>query len=482
MFYKPLSVEIPNGLFDPSKKLLDKHIKAVSQASDNALKSDPKLISASQALISAVKTGRGLISIINTKIDIRAFSILLAQKSFREEVVITSELLTKMDEIRPKLSIILYNAIFDYALKEFDRVDDCSVLLSWLVSKRAEKGWDQLHDDSVFSLNGPKWLANQANEEGKELKQIASECGLQYMTEGRFMQLAKTHHYIRQLETIPVNEPHPILEEVTAPDIFESMYDESLLMGHKIMQILIERAPSKNIHPSWLNVVLKNAGDPRVPESHSRYRKWWQYLTDMQRQKVRGWLSGLDLKLFLEAIANYAEYSRDEELKRMYPSRKAFLEGLFDQDLILETRLFVSVNADKYLKTHYKHDELPTYEILMSKGEGAHKSLIYIKLPEGEMIEGSHSCYLRIFSPFTKTIPATDYNHKRFNYFTLTSQVDREVEKMMLPKRFKITHNPELTWQRKAVEALQQLGMRINAKDVLTTKDAKAFKKKFGVM
>lgn len=482
MSYRPLNVEIPDKLFERSKKLIDKHIKTVTTASDNALTNDPRLIIASQALLSDVQKQRNLLSTINTKIDIRAFSILLSQKSFREKVNITSPILNKIDEIRPKLSIILYNAIFDYVFQEFDRIDNCSMLLNWIIAKRIDKGWGKLHDEQVFTLNGPKWIAQQASDEGKDLNQLVHECGLQYVTDGRFMHLVKTHHFIKQLEAIPVNEPHPILEEVTASDIFESMYDETLLMGHKIMQILIDRAPLKNIHPMWLNVVLKNAGDPRIPESHPKFRKWWQYLTDMQRQKVRGWLSGLDLKLFLEAIANYAEYSYDEELKRMYPSRKAFLEGLFDQDLVLETRLFVSANADKYLKKHYKHDELPAYEILMSKGEGAHKSLIYIKLPEGEMIEGSHSCYLRIFSPFTTTIPVTDYNHKRFNYFTLTSQVDRAVEVMMLTKRYKITHNPELTWQRKAVEALQQLGMRIQAKDVLTTKDAKAFKKKFGVM
>ena len=166
----------------------------------------------------------------------------------------------------------------------------------------------------------------------------------------------------------------------------------------------------------------------------------------------------------------------------MSPLKKAFLEGLFDKDLILETRLFVSANAERYLKSNYKASELPAYEVLSGSGEGSHKSLIYIKLAQGEMIEGSHSCYLRIFSPFTEVIPVNDYSVKRFTYYTLTSQVDRHASRMGLKHQFKITHNPELGWQKKAVESLQLLGVSINAFDVLTPKDRSRFKKKYGVM
>lgn len=482
MGYKTLVFDLPMTLFDNSKKQLYSNIKQIDKTIRDNLVNDPGVLSATQAILNCARQANDISPQINTKIDIRALSILMAQKSFRKKITLSIELLNRIDEIRPKLSILFYQAMFDYVLKDFDEIDNCSVLLNWLKEKRRQRDWHELHDENIFSMHGPLWFAEQATAEKKTLTELAKECGLQYVNDGRFMLLAKSHYYIQQLGHIPVNEPHPLLEEVKSSEVFNSLYDEKLLMGHKIMEILIERAPAKNIDPSWLNVILPNAGDPRVPDTHPNFRKWWQYLSDRHLQKVRGWLSGLDLKLFLEAIANYAQYSYDVELKRMYPSRKAFLEGLFDKDLILETRLFVSANAERYLKSNYKASELPAYEVLSGSGEGSHKSLIYIKLAQGEMIEGSHSCYLRIFSPFTEVIPVNDYSVKRFTYYTLTSQVDRHASRMGLKHQFKITHNPELGWQKKAVESLKRLGVSINAVDVLTPKDRSRFKKKYGVM
>ncbi len=482
MGYKAIAFDLPMTLFDNSKKQLNSNIKQIDKTIRDNLVNDPSVLFATQAILNCARRAKDISPQINTKIDIRALSILLAQKSFRNKINISVELLNRIDEIRPKLSILFYQAMFDYVLQEFDTIDNCSELLNWLREKRLQRNWDDIHDNYIFSMNGPLWFAQQATAEKKTLNKLARECGLQYVNGGRFMLLVKSHYYIQQLEHIPVNEPHPLLEEVKSSEVFNSLFDEKLLMGHKIMEILIERAPIKNIDSSWLNVILSNAGDPRVTDTHPKFRKWWQYLPASHLQKVRGWLSGLDLKLFLEAIANYAQYSYDAQLKRMYPSRKAFLEGLFDKGLILETRLFVSANAEWYLKSNYKASELPAYEVLSGSGESSHKSLIYIKLAQGEMIEGSHSCYLRIFSPFTEVIPVNDYSVKRFTYNTLTSQVDRHANRMGLKHQFKITHSPELGWQKKAVELLQLLGVSINAFDVLTPKDRSRFKKKYGVM
>jgi hypothetical protein len=60
--------------------------------------------------------------------------------------------------------------------------------------------------------------------------------------------------------------------------------------------------------------------------------------------------------------------------------------------------------------------------------------------------------------------------------------MDRQVQYMALPVKHKITHNPELGWQRKAILALKELGIRVYPEDVLTPQAQKAFKRKFGIM
>ena len=484
MSYKPLPTLSLDHFFSPYEKSMTALIKTLDKSANAGLANDSRVQRAIGNIRYNLIYNRPIIDDIKTKYDIRALAIVLAEEDVRKNFAFTRELADKIDRVRPKTSVVLYFAVFDFVFNEFDKAKVIEYPLYWLKEKRKERNEQGVHDEQVFDLDGPKWLAEQAVAEKKPMTELANEVGLGYVNAGRYMQLAKQHYYINQLKEIPVNEPHPILKEVSSIEVFESLYDKEFLMGHKIMEILIERAPEKNIHSDWLNVILGNAGDPRIHQSHPRYKKWWQYLSERHIKKVRGWLSSLDLKLFLEAIADYAKFRRDDELLRMYPSRKAFLEGLFDQDLIVETRLFVSVNADRYLRENYKPSELPAYEVLKgaSNKDNKYKSLIYLKLTKGEMIEGSHSCFLRILSPFTVKIPVTDYNHKSFTYSTLTSEVDKAATYMCLPVKHKITHNPELSWQRKAILALKELGIRVYPEDVLTPKDQKAFKRKFGIM
>ena len=482
MSYTSLPTLSLNNFFSPYEKPMAALIKTLDKSASAGLASDPKVQRSMEIIRHKMLYNIPLVDVIKTKYDIRALAIALSEDTVRKKFSFTRELADKIDLIRPKTSVVLYFAIYDFVFNEFDKAKVIEYPLYWLKEKRRDRNEQGIHDEQVFDLDGPKWLAEQAVAEKKPMTELAKEVGLGYVNAGRYMQLAKQHYYINQLKEIPVNEPHPLLQEVGSLEVFESLYDKEFLMGHKIMEILIERAPEKNIHSDWLNVILGNAGDPRIPSSHPRFKKWWNYLSEKHIRKVRGWLSSLDLKLFLEAIANYAQYSRDDELMRMYPSRKAFLEGLFDQELIVETRLFVSADANRYLKSTYKPSELPAYEVLKGTGENKHKSLIYLKLTKGEMIEGSHSCYLRIFSPFTSTVPVTDYNFKMFSYAILTSRMDRLANEMALPIHHKVLHNPELTWQRKAILALKDLGIRVHPEDVLTPKDQKAFKRKFGIM
>lgn len=130
--------------------------------------------------------------------------------------------------------------------------------------------------------------------------------------------------------------------------VFDSRYDSESLLGHQILRILIGRSIGSHISEPWMNVILAIGGDPRVPSSNPRYIKWWKSLEPNLVQAVLGWLSKLDLKLFLEALEDYSYSSANYELQRMYPSRKSFLEGMFDAGVISNTRLYLSLDAARY--------------------------------------------------------------------------------------------------------------------------------------
>ncbi|MEN1354777.1 EH signature domain-containing protein, partial [Pseudomonas aeruginosa] len=92
------------------------------------------------------------------------------------------------------------------------------------------------------------------------------------------------------------------------------------------------------------------AGDPRISRNSPNYREWWQFLGEERVQKVRGWLSKEDLRLFLQAVEQFGIETQNDDLQRMFPARKQFLEGLFKLKLIRNTRLLLGGRAQHSVK------------------------------------------------------------------------------------------------------------------------------------
>jgi hypothetical protein len=275
-----------------------------------------------------------------------------------------------------------------------------------------------------------------------------------------------------------VNKPHNLLVEVQNKTTFDSRYDERCLVGHKILEILITRAPRVGIDDSWLNVILAIAGDPRVPRTNPKYQKWWLVIDSTLNVKVRGWLSRLDLRLFLEALKNYSFGTGRDNLRRMFPSRKHFLEGLLNKGLISETRLYLSSGAAFYLQQNYNREHLPNF----SRVTDGDRSIIYVRMGDVHIIEGSHSCYLWIYPELDSSAIVFDSYNVRVSYSSLTQGLSKKMILKGTPPREKITHNPiSFSWQRKAIQTLRRIGVNITAKDVLPRNDYQKYIRKYGV-
>lgn len=99
------------------------------------------------------------------------------------------------------------------------------------------------------------------------------------------------------------------------PSVSKAPFEGDRCIGHAALEILIDRTGQE---PSdvWQTFILNLAGDPRISSAATNYRQWWQPLSGEARiQKVRGWLSKEDLRLFLQAVEQYGIQSHNDELQ-----------------------------------------------------------------------------------------------------------------------------------------------------------------------
>ncbi|WP_422447099.1 MULTISPECIES: EH signature domain-containing protein [unclassified Endozoicomonas] len=475
-----LPFSLPDKPFGGRLETIKKLQVELSQLATRAGTGNVKFEKAFADVLNCVRGGRDLYLVMDEPIKVRALALAFSTK-IGPDIRITQPLLDNIDELRPTPTTLFIESLYQHFLKMYDRLGDYQMVARWLLNALPKRNLKKDFHNHLLGENGPQWVAQQAIKEQREFHNQVQHIGLGNYVSGRFMTVANNIYFVEQLKTIPVNEPHRILQEVQKPSVYEAPYDSRYLLGHKILETLITRAQNTNVHDSWLQVVIAIAGDPRVPKTHPRYQKWWSQLDSSLHRVVQGWLSKLDLRLFLEALEDFSNLPGKEELRRMFPSRKKFLEGLDDKELVGHTRLYLSRGAEQYLKMNYKKEHLPAY----SRVSNGDKSLIYVQLANGQahMVEGSHSCYLWIYRDLHETALVFDHARTSVSYDNLTSGLNRHMERLGCRAEANITHNPSnFHWQRQAIETLRRIGIHVSPQDVLSPQDYQSFKRRFGVM
>ncbi len=471
-----LSFVLPPTPFSAFPKKLDMVTEEVKALAGKAGTGNEVYNKAYYALEMAIRKNQDLVSLIDKPIKVRALANLLGSE-YKGRIDLTGNMLKRINSIKPKPSSLFIQNVYQHYLSKYDQLSDLHVVADWLKNALASKGALTENQKHILSINGPKWIAGQCTNYNREFSNQIKYLDLQNYSSGRFLTIAKQIYFVEQLKIIPINKHHYLLDELQHQSVFEARYDETLLLGHKVLQILIERAPLHGIDDSWLNVIMGIAGDPRVPTTHSNYRKWWSAIDARLNRKVRGWVSLLDLRLFLEALEDYSNQSGDYALKRMFPARKSFLEGLLKKQLITNTRLFLTSGAVSYLRRHYKEKHLPIF----SRVDG-NRSIIHVDLGGVHLVEGSHSCYLWIYPKMHESAIVFDYSETYVTYRSLTQGLSDDMYAKGTPSRVNITHNPtNFSWQHKAIVELKSIGVNITAKDVLPRSDYYQYLQRHGV-
>ncbi|CUS49190.1 MAG: EH signature domain [Idiomarinaceae bacterium HL-53] len=440
---------------------------------------NPKFEAAWSRLFNLLSSGQFDRFTIENRFDVRALAIALTDKpDLRKKITITHNLLESVNAILPRGSSLFIESLYQFFLSDFDSIDDANMIGAWLCAERRRKKIFLDSEDKILCADGPTFIAKQAIQRNTAFNQQIKYWQLDRYASGDFIKRAQAVYFVEQLQNIPVNQPHELLEEVSKKQVAESRYDENDLIGHVALRILIDRAPPQNIHESWQNAVIAIAGDPRVPRSHPRFIKWWGQLSQQQAKKVQGWLSKLDLKLFLEALEDYSMSSRDTDMMRMFPSRKHFLEGMHEAGVITHTKLYLSRNADRYIRKNYKAEHIPDYSIV-NDGD---RSIIYAELTRGHMIEGSHNCQIWFYKELHESAPVLQFGTQRQAYRSLTIGLNQKMYRYGCEAFDNFNHSPaNFSWQRRSIKTLTKLGVNLKASDVLSDEDYKRYKRIYGV-
>lgn len=446
-------------------------------------------------LWSLAKDGKGqtIHSEINSTIDVRALTHLLGKnREFFEIVTVTEGLLESLYKPRPKLGRLSLLQLIDAFFAHFDQIAEPTVfnrlcnLICFEIAQNYARSEDgdfaklDKYRSLLFTLNGPKNVVIFAKDNGLDLDQTFKQLALHGYHDGRFQKVARFHHYLQTIRDLSVGEDHHVLTEICKPENYNSPAEDGRLMGHEILALLIDRSLHSEVSDAWRRVIITIAGDPRVPQGSQRYQKWWAFLGEDRIRKVRGWLSRFDLLLFLGILQDYGESTRNEELKRMFPARKAFLEGLYRQGLISDSRLFVGKEAKKYLNSNYRRHELPEYALV----KDLYRSMIYLRVGEIHMIEGSHSFKLWIFPELPSEINLLNYSIKELSPQDLSSNIKHAYLKEYHSdwnRIAEIVHNPNISWQAKAIEHLRRLGVAVDVEELFSSDDYWIYKSKVGL-
>lgn len=424
--------------------------------------------------------------------DVRACTFLMAtDKTFSTAIQVNDELLTGL--LRPKstmsrLTLVqLIRAYFTY----FDELAGEAGLgaLSRLIklqlsSLALPRGPSDLalyaeNAELLFCSDGPANLVGYARQHDSDLDGVIDRLALKSFSGGRFLTLCRYQYYIETLRDIPVGGDHYVLSEVVKPMVANSPLSHGRHLGHQVLSILIDRSEGQGLSQAWQNVILTIAGDPRVPKSSEKYQRWWTLLGEKRISLMRGWLSRFDLKLFLDVLAESTKDTQNSEMARMFPPRKRFLEGLLEEGVIQESRLFLTSSAERTLRRNVEGEELPSF----ANVKGGHASVIYLKVKGGaHLVEGTHSFSIRVMNQLPEKSGIGNYSMRSFHSRSLGPGLGQQYlaeygdYKSLLEQR----HHPDLAWQNAVIRHLAKLGVSVNAHALILPEQYRDYKASYG--
>ncbi|MFB2720490.1 EH signature domain-containing protein [Shewanella xiamenensis] len=434
-------------------------------------------------------------ALLKRRLTARALSwFWLTDDRFAERLLSRQLLSTLLNAQQPRLTRITLQQLMQLYFRRFDLLDQHDgfreVLEQALLSQLAKLPESRIaslrpnplvilkqEGKRLLTLDGPRQLAEETLKAGRELGATFNDLGLQGLDDGRYGDVCRAHFYLETLRHLPLDNWSSVMDELLKPSVSKAPFEAGRCIGHAALEILIDRSGQEASEP-WQSFILDLAGDPRIASSAYNYRQWWQPLGEVRIQKVRGWLSKEDLRLFLQAVEQYGLESRNTELQRMFPARKLFLEGLFKLNLIRNTRLLLGNKAQQIVKSILGQEVKTSFATM--DGPMNDKAVIYLDCGDFCLVEGSHSFKIWVYlAPPSDLL--TSYEKPAFSHSTLTSAIPAHYRKQYgnLPLE-SFVHTPHI-WQHKVFTFLAKNGIGLDIEQLLSNQDYQNQLRRFGI-
>lgn len=433
----------------------------------------------------------GLDKQLSRRITARALTQLWLEDAAPYDPRLMAQHLSQLERMQnPRLGRLALMNLIRLYFDRFDNLDDAfrktleitlQRQLAHLATSRSGVGESLLASLQqhawLLAADGPSVLVEKTLKQDKTLHQAFEDIHLDQINTGRYGELCRAHYYIKTLYRIPLGEHDEILDELSDARINRASYGGmGHCIGHKAIEILLDRCIG-GISDAWQEFILGIAGDPRIASNSRSYQQWWLPLGEKHIEQMRGYLSKEDLRLFLQALEVYSKEPGNEDLQRMFPARKVFLEGLYQQNRIRSTRLMLGWSAEDSIKRILK-DELRTSYVKLTGSGLSDKALIYLDCGDFFLLEGSHSfklwAYLQPPNP-----RLTSYNITRLDFEDLTRKTPAKYREKHpgLPYEA-IVHNS--VWQHKIIKFLFDNGINLNIESLMTPIDYKNYVNRYG--
>lgn len=246
----------------------------------------------------------------------------------------------------------------------------------------------QGHPELSLDLAGPERIAQRVVADDTDLLSVMRSVGLGEYTGGRFAEIARQRVYLDRIGQADPRQTYPWLRDLWDSDLANSPAPDGRRFGHLVIEAMTAQevdSPSRE----WESTILRIADDPRARGTVS-WNTWWSRVPPENLRRVIAWLSGEDIRLFLEAVELFGKKNGKQDLLRMFPDRESFLKGLLELKLVRETRLFAGPAARSAIR-EIMGDDLRTNIAQLSGANYRETAVIFMNCGRFHVVEGSHN-------------------------------------------------------------------------------------------
>lgn len=393
----------------------------------------------------------------------------LAEKTMRAPVLQT---VCDNGSFTRLFTFALANVYFTY----FDHLDDWDQGLFAATAKRLQQAVSQQtiahsrdvllavreHPELTIGKDAPNAIARLALDQDRDLPSVMRDAGVGDYAKGQYAEAARQRLYLDRIAKADPRQSYDWLSDLCQSDVADAPASDGRRFGHLVLEAMTEHrtdSPSRE----WESTILKIGDDPRA-RGTVNWNKWWSRIPSENLRRVIAWLSGEDIRLFLEAVEVFGRKNNKSDLLRMFSDRERFLRGLLELKMVQETRLFAGPSARSAIRQIMGTD-LRTSISQITGGNYSDTAVIFMNCGDFHIVEGSHNFKMRVLRGTPPEI-MSDWKMGRIDYSDFLNGVEHS--RSPGEDYVSLTHNVHKKWISDALLFIEHAGQYIPPEDVMT--------------